>query len=551
MGNRLVGGTGGRVTSGRVNTQVGLGQSIPSAVLVGPVHPEHQQQQEPQPRATTTRINRDASEAEDDDDDDDDGDNVVGVQIHGGSSVPLDEQTSGGQDNQNRPERRARGGGIGLSRSPELVVVASRRAVSFQLPSEQRTEPVGLRLYRQAIRRLADTDWVRDRLPSVARLLRETANPPRRSRRHPCRTRPISRLSRRRWHQSADGSGGGQLLKTCWPVRQTEGLFLPLFPVDERRQHQYDREAHLGDGAFGRVYRVRDTEHTGTHYALKLLRKSNILDSDGVRQLQDEVSIQRLCGHHPFIVGCLDFWQTRTHIFLLSIYYGNGELFQRVKYFSSELIRLYIAELALALDFLHNAGIIYRDLKSENLLLDDRFHLKLIDFGLSRWLSVGSYTRTFCGTVQYMAPELLSGDPYGHAVDWWALGVLACRMYTGQFPNVDATQYLCQRQDAISVPRSKIPSVKLGAPLIPEPNDPVRRGAIPVAGRDLLQRLLQPVAKDRLRSLLQLQRIALYQHYRWDAVRATQIDPRQFITDECLGGALEEASGPGESFAGF
>uniref|UniRef100_A0A2M4BPB3 Putative serine/threonine-protein kinase n=1 Tax=Anopheles marajoara TaxID=58244 RepID=A0A2M4BPB3_9DIPT len=401
MGNRVGGGTGGRVTSGRVNTSVGLGQSIPPAVLVGPVHPE---QQEPRPRATTTRIDRDAS---DDDGCDGDGDNVVGVQLHGGSSAPLDELTGGGQDNQDTPEREdgggSGGGGIDLPRAPELVVVASRRAVSFQLPNDQRTEPLGLRLYRQAIRRLANNDWIRGKLPSVACLLREAANPSRRrGRHHPRRIRPISRLSRRRWHQSTVGSGGGHLLKTCWPVRQTEGLFLPLFPVDERRQHRYDRESHLGDGAFGRVYRVRDTEHTGTLFALKLLQKSNILDGDGVRQLQDEVRIQGVCGHHPFIVGCLDFWQTRTHIFLLSSYYGNGEPFQRLKYFTAELTRLYVAELAVALDFLHNAGIIYRDLKSENLLLDDRFHLKLIDFGLSRWLSLGSYTRTFCGTVQYM-----------------------------------------------------------------------------------------------------------------------------------------------------
>uniref|UniRef100_A0A2M4AFN3 Protein kinase domain-containing protein n=1 Tax=Anopheles triannulatus TaxID=58253 RepID=A0A2M4AFN3_9DIPT len=549
MGNWVGGGTGGRVSNGRVDNLVGFGQSIPPAALVESVDPQ-QQQQQPQPRATTTRIDRDASET--DAADDEDGSNVVGVQLHRGSSDPPDKLTGVGQV---RPRAGGDGsdGGISLVRSSEPVVVASRRTVSFQLPSDQRAEPLGLRLYRQAIRRLADSDWLRGRLPpSVAHLLREAANPSRRrARRHPCRIRPISRISRRRWHQSTVAGDGGQLLKSCWPVRQTEGLFLPLFPVDERRQHRYDRETHLGDGAFGRVYRVRDTEHTGSHYALKLLRKSNILDGDGVRQLQDEVSIQRLCGHHPFIVGCLDFWQNRTHIFLLSSYYGNGELFQRLKYFTAELTRLYVAELAIALDFLHNAGIIYRDLKSENLLLDDRFHLKLIDFGLSRWLSVGSYTRTFCGTIQYMAPELLRGDPYGHAVDWWALGVLACRMYTGQYPNVDAMQYLSQRQDAISVQHSvKLPSATPGAPLIPEPSDPDRRGLLPVAGRDLLQRLLQPVAKDRLRSLLQLQRIALYQHYRWETVRSAEIDPCEFITDECLGApAPVEASD--DSFAGF
>uniref|UniRef100_A0A182T8B8 non-specific serine/threonine protein kinase n=1 Tax=Anopheles maculatus TaxID=74869 RepID=A0A182T8B8_9DIPT len=88
-----------------------------------------------------------------------------------------------------------------------------------------------------------------------------------------------------------------------------------------------------------------------------------------------------------------------------SQFYGNGELFHRLKTFTVQLVKLYVAELALAIDFLHNAGIIYRDLKPENILLDDRFHIKLIDFGLSKWLSIGSRTTTLCGTIQYMGNE--------------------------------------------------------------------------------------------------------------------------------------------------
>lgn len=197
-------------------------------------------------------------------------------------------------------------------------------------------------------------------------------------------------------------------------MRQTEQLFLPTFPVDERRDRRYGNRVHVANGAFGRVFQVHESavpEQTSrlSQYALKVYRKSDIVYSGAVQQLVDEVNIQTICGHHPFIVRCVDFWQSRTHIFLLSNYYGNGELFQRLKTFCSELSRLYVAELALAIDFLHNAGIIYRDLKPENILLDNDYHIKLIDFGLSKWLRIGSRTSTLCGTVQYMGKE---GSPH-------------------------------------------------------------------------------------------------------------------------------------------
>lgn len=135
---------------------------------------------------------------------------------------------------------------------------------------------------------------------------------------------------------------------------------------------------------------------------MKVLSKSEIINGNAIRQLKDEVDIQTICGHHPFLAKCVDYWQSKKKVFLLSNYYPNGELFQKFKSFPFELVRLYIAEIALALDFLHQAGVIYRDLKPENVLLDQDYHVRLIDFGLSKWLSIGSRTRTLCGTLQYM-----------------------------------------------------------------------------------------------------------------------------------------------------
>uniref|UniRef100_A0A182WTM6 Protein kinase domain-containing protein n=1 Tax=Anopheles quadriannulatus TaxID=34691 RepID=A0A182WTM6_ANOQN len=256
--------------------------------------------------------------------------------------------------------------------------------VSFQLPPAAadgaRLGPLG-RWYHETLAHRRCFVWLQGTLSRTIYVLR--CVPPHQ---HSHRTRPpVARISRRRWHQTTLDSEA-QLLKSCWPVPERVRLFLPTFPVDERRAHRYAERTYVANGAFGRVYRVRDTLAGGDSrrwYALKVLQKSNIVLSDAVGQVRDEVKIQTV----------------------LSEFFGNGELFHRLKSFTSQLVQLYVAELALAIDFLHNAGIIYRDLKPENVLLDDQFHLKLIDFGLSKWLSVGSRTGTLCGTIQYMGNE--------------------------------------------------------------------------------------------------------------------------------------------------
>lgn len=218
--------------------------------------------------------------------------------------------------------------------------------------------------------------------------------------------RPRNRVSRK-GRRSSEYDCWSQS-KAYWPVTNAEALFLPEFPVDFNGERDYIVEEHIANGAFGKVYKVcfsrKGTEPK--HYALKVLSKAQVINNCAIKQLKEEVGIQTVCGHHPFLSECVRYWQNKTKIFLVSEYYTNGELFQKLTIFPLELARLYIAEIALALDFLHQAGIIYRDLKPENILIDRDFHVRLVDFGLSKWLSVGSRTRTLCGTLQYMGKEL-------------------------------------------------------------------------------------------------------------------------------------------------
>ncbi|XP_037294477.1 serine/threonine-protein kinase S6KL isoform X2 [Manduca sexta] len=247
-------------------------------------------------------------------------------------------------------------------------------------------------------------------------------------------SRPWSRVSRRRWNDSTLRNPL-EASKTAWPVAHKESIFLPEFPITtDLLQKDFKIETTIAKGAFGEVYKVKKLSED-KEYALKVLSKAHIVNENAVRQVKEESRIQAACGHHSFIAGAVSRWQTKKRLYIVSEYIPGGELLELLDAYGKlpeELVKIFVAEIAIAVDFLHNAGVIFRDLKPENILLDSDYHIQLIDFGLSKWLSVGSRTNTLCGTLKYMAPEVLSREPYGHAVDWWSLGVIVCRMLTGE-----------------------------------------------------------------------------------------------------------------------
>ncbi|CAJ1065190.1 ribosomal protein S6 kinase-related protein [Xyrichtys novacula] len=212
--------------------------------------------------------------------------------------------------------------------------------------------------------------------------------------------------------------------------------FLPEFP--QRRLPGPDHFQVLGfiaKGSYGPILKVKDSLKEKI-YAVKVLPKSEIRKQGVLEQTKEEVIIQRQLKH-PFILTLQDCWQTKHHLFIMCDFCDSGDLYTywllKGK-FGEEEVCLFAAELGSALGFLHDLGIIHRDVKMENILLSDQGHLRLSDFGLSRRLKRGGRTFTICGTIQYMAPEVLSGGPYNHAADWWSLGVLLFSLMTGEFP---------------------------------------------------------------------------------------------------------------------
>ncbi|VDD82125.1 unnamed protein product, partial [Mesocestoides corti] len=194
----------------------------------------------------------------------------------------------------------------------------------------------------------------------------------------------------------------------------------------------------IGQGSFGKVFLVKkiNGKDSQTVYAMKVLKKA-------LRTEFGQKWSPKFNTHSFFeilIITCLAF-QTEGKIYLILEFVKGGDLFSRlskeVLMFTEQDVMFYLAEIAIALNHLHELGIVYRDLKPENILLTEEGHIKLTDFGLSKEAlseEAGAKAYSFCGTVEYMAPEVVSRRGHGPAADWWSFGVLMYEMLTGSLP---------------------------------------------------------------------------------------------------------------------
>lgn len=218
---------------------------------------------------------------------------------------------------------------------------------------------------------------------------------------------------------------------------QTDAKYTPVTGLGSASEHKVDLRDFqlkkvLGRGSFGKVMLVRKKDD-GKYYAMKILRKEMVIKRNQVEHTQAERSIlQQL--QHPFLMTLRYAFQSSAKLYLVLDFYQGGELFFHLKKqrrFTERCAKIYVGEIGLAMGYLHSMGVIYRDLKPENILLDPQGHVCLTDFGLAKEVPEGELTASFCGTPEYLAPEIVGGLGHDKAVDWWSLGILLYELTVG------------------------------------------------------------------------------------------------------------------------
>ncbi|XP_060010187.1 serine/threonine-protein kinase N3 isoform X3 [Lagenorhynchus albirostris] len=301
-----------------------------------------------------------------------------------------------------------------------------------------------------------------------------------------------------------------------WPLQP-----LPLLPHRKPpRLQDFRCLAVLGRGHFGKVLLVQ-FKGTGQYYAIKALKKQEVLSRDEIESLYCEKRILEAVGRmgHPFLLSLLACFHTSSHACFVTEFVPGGDLMMQIHedVFPEPQARFYLACVVLGLQFLHEQKIIYRDLKLDNLLLDAQGFLKIADFGLCKeGIGFGDRTSTFCGTPEFLAPEVLTQEAYTRAVDWWGLGVLLYEMLVGECPFPGDTEE--EVFDCIVNAEAPYPRF------------------LSVQGLELIQKLLQKCPEKRLgageRDAEEIKTQPFFRTTDWQALLARAVRP-PFVPTLC------------------
>uniref|UniRef100_A0A671W9Q7 Protein kinase C n=1 Tax=Sparus aurata TaxID=8175 RepID=A0A671W9Q7_SPAAU len=264
----------------------------------------------------------------------------------------------------------------------------------------------------------------------------------------------------------------------------------------------------LGKGSFGKVL-LAELKGRGEYFAVKALKKDVVLMDDDVECTMVEKRVLALAWENPFLTHLYCTFQTKEHLFFVMEYLNGGDLMFHIQEKGRfELYRatFYSAEIICGLQFLHTKGIIYRDLKLDNVMLDHEGHIKIADFGMCKENLFGeNRATTFCGTPDYIAPEILLGQKYSFSVDWWSYGVLLYEMLVGQSP------FHGDDEDEL------FESIRMDTPHYPR--------WINKEAKDLLERLFERDPTRRLGIVGNIRLHPFFKVINWQALERKEVDP--------------------------